>query len=80
MAWAFRQWAINWGIKPQVAPPSGLRRHPAKIDGGLTEWSREKAEFLGLPELARRVQVSWNARMQTTAGRAWWPARRAASH
>ena len=75
MAWLFRQWTTNWGIKPQVAPPSGLRRQPPKVDGGLTEWCREKAEFLGLPELARKVQVTWNARMQTTAGRAWWPDR-----
>jgi SprT protein len=75
MAWAFRQLALNWGAKPRVAPPSADRRNPAKTDGGLTEWCREKAEFLGLPELAHRVQVSWNSRMQTTAGRAWWPDR-----
>lgn len=30
---------------------------------------------LALPELARKVSVSWNPRMQTTAGRAWWPDR-----
>ena len=30
---------------------------------------------LALPELARKVRVSWNPRMQTTAGRAWWPDR-----
>jgi predicted SprT family Zn-dependent metalloprotease len=28
-----------------------------------------------LPELARKVRVVWNPRMQTTAGRAWWPDR-----
>ncbi|MFZ9937404.1 MAG: hypothetical protein ACO3JG_10165, partial [Luteolibacter sp.] len=44
-------------------------------DGGLTEWCREAAAGLGLPELARKVRVSWNPRMQTTAGRAWWPDR-----
>lgn len=44
-------------------------------DEVLTIWCRETAASLGLPELARRVQVSWNQRMQTTAGRAWWPAR-----
>ncbi|MCW1887792.1 SprT-like domain-containing protein [Luteolibacter flavescens] len=75
MAWAFRQWSINRVLKPRAAAPSPDRRQPAKVDGGLTEWCREKAEFLDLPELARRVQVSWNARMQTTAGRAWWPDR-----
>ena len=30
---------------------------------------------MNLPELAHRVRVSWNPRMQTTAGRAWWPDR-----
>lgn len=47
----------------------------AMQDEVLTIWCRETAASLGLPELARRVQVSWNQRMQTTAGRAWWPAR-----
>lgn len=54
--------------------PQGEKRTPP-IDGGLTEWCRENAQSLGLPELARRVRVSWNGRMQTTAGRAWWPDR-----
>src|SRR5687768_8422971 len=44
-------------------------------DAGLTAWCQETSQSLGLPELARRVRVSWNARMQTTAGRAWWPDR-----
>lgn len=44
-------------------------------DGGLTAWCAETAKALTLPELARRVRVSWNPRMQTTAGRAWWPDR-----
>jgi predicted SprT family Zn-dependent metalloprotease len=30
---------------------------------------------MGLAALARRVRVSWNPRMRTTAGRAWWPER-----
>ena len=41
----------------------------------MTLWCRETAESLALPKLARKVQVSWNPRMRTTAGRAWWPAR-----
>lgn len=75
MAWLFRQMTLAWGGSPKVAPPSSVRHGAAGCDGGLTEWCREKAEQLGLPELARRVRVSWNARMQTTAGRAWWPDR-----
>jgi predicted SprT family Zn-dependent metalloprotease len=48
---------------------------PATDDGGLTAWCAEAAKSLGLNELARKVRVSWNSRMQTTAGRAWWPDR-----
>lgn len=51
---------------PQKANPS---------DGGLTAWCKETANSLDLPELSRKVRVQWNSRMQTTAGRAWWPDR-----
>lgn len=30
---------------------------------------------MGMLELSRKVRVGWNSRMQTTAGRAWWPDR-----
>lgn len=75
MAWTFRQLSLNWAKKTRVPPPPAARRRPAGIDGGLTEWCRENAIQLGLPELSRRVRVAWNSRMQTTAGRAWWPDR-----
>jgi len=55
--------------------PAAPQSRPAKEDGGLTTWCAEAAAGLGLPELARKVRVSWNPRMQTTAGRAWWPDR-----
>jgi SprT protein len=55
--------------------PSAPPRRSTKEDGGLTTWCAEASASLGLPELARRVRVSWNPRMQTTAGRAWWPDR-----
>ena len=45
------------------------------VDGGLTAWCVEASKSLALGELARKVRVSWNPRMQTTAGRAWWPDR-----
>ncbi len=48
---------------------------PERHDSGLTAWCADAALGLGLPELARKVKVSWNPRMQTTAGRAWWPDR-----
>lgn len=41
----------------------------------MTAWCREQALSFELPELARKVRVSWNTKMRTTAGRAWWPAR-----
>lgn len=46
-----------------------------QFDPGLTAWCQETASALGMPELARKVRVSWNPRMRTTAGRAWWPHR-----
>jgi SprT protein len=46
-----------------------------KSDPGMTVWCEEQAMSFGLPELARKVRVVWNPRMQTTAGRAWWPSR-----
>jgi predicted SprT family Zn-dependent metalloprotease len=58
-------------LKTPPAPPN----KPAGADGGLTAWCAEASTALALPELARKVRVSWNPRMQTTAGRAWWPDR-----
>ncbi len=55
--------------------PDASRTKAHGEDSGLTEWCADAAKALALPELARRVRVSWNARMQTTAGRAWWPDR-----
>lgn len=66
------RWSSLFGFRtpPAVAAPkSGCE------DGGLTAWCIEASNSLALPELARKVTVSWNARMQTTAGRAWWPHR-----
>lgn len=76
MAWLFRQLEFSWG-RPKAPAPAARRQSgiAGSPDSGLTEWCRERAEMLGLPELARRVRVRWNARMQTTAGRAWWPDR-----
>jgi SprT protein len=49
--------------------------HPSREDAALAMWCAEAAQALALPELASRVRVSWNPRMRTTAGRAWWPDR-----
>jgi predicted SprT family Zn-dependent metalloprotease len=58
-----------------LRPPAPPKTKPVREDGGLTAWCAEAAASLALPELARKVRVSWNPRMQTTAGRAWWPDR-----
>lgn len=58
-------------LKTQVAP----QRNVGLEDVGLTAWCIEAANGLSLHELARKVRVSWNPKMRTTAGRAWWPAR-----
>jgi SprT protein len=58
-----------------LKPPAASPPKSAHEDGGLTAWCSEAAKSLSLSELARKVRVSWNPRMQTTAGRAWWPDR-----
>jgi len=55
--------------------PAPVKERPRREDGGLTAWCTEASNDLALPELARKVRVVWNPRMQTTAGRAWWPDR-----
>lgn len=57
------------------ADPPTREKSSLPKDAGLTAWCVEKAANLGLTELSRRLLVSWNPRMQTTAGRAWWPDR-----
>lgn len=42
-------------------------------DTALTQWCKEAAKTLGLKKIATEISVSWNPRMRTTAGRAWWP-------
>jgi len=57
--------------KPKSKPrPSGIR-----TDKELTDWCVDASAGLELPGLAKNVRVSWNSRMQTTAGRAIWPDR-----
>ncbi len=63
----------SWLGGAKAAVPATLR--PPKADGGLSAWCAEAANHLALPDLARKVHVIWNPRMQTTAGRAWWPDR-----
>ncbi len=66
------RWSSFFGLRTQ---PSPARPKSDRDDSGLTAWCAEASKSLSLPELARKVTVSWNGRMQTTAGRAWWPDR-----
>lgn len=70
------QLEFRWPSWLRVAPaPATAPTGPSKGDSGLTAWCAETSNLLALPELARKVRVFWNPRMQTTAGRAWWPDR-----
>lgn len=69
----FSGWIRNSRITGQSAT---LPKNPGyRTDTGMTAWCRDQAVALELPELARKICVSWNPRMRTTAGRAIWPAR-----
>lgn len=63
----------SWLKVFRPAPPA--QAVAVRSDGGLTAWCSDAAGNLDLPELSRKVRVSWNPRMQTTAGRARWPER-----
>jgi len=67
-SWLFPQGAAS-------SPNRAARTAGGREDPALTAWCKETALSLMLPELSRKVKVSWNGRMQTTAGRAWWPDR-----
>ena len=60
------------------APPalSGVKAAMPPRRGWDAELSREAAELarkLDLPRLAHEVEVAWNPRMRSSAGRASWP-------
>ena len=65
---------VSW-LRVRAAPAPQVPARPADKDSALTAWCVETARSLNLTELANRVRVSWNPRMKTTAGRAWWPDR-----
>jgi len=58
--------------KKPVCVDSKQRRQPGR-DDVLTADCIESLRELGLEDLAEKVIVVWNARMRTTAGRAFWP-------
>lgn len=61
--------------EPEAHPPSAapLHVHPKNgPDKALTEIAAKFARGLQLPALAGKVEVKWNARMRTAAGRAFF--------
>lgn len=62
-------------FRERKAPPAIGRKKSLVPDAELTAWAAEASNKLALPELSRKVIVCWNPRMQTTAGRAFWPDR-----
>ena len=67
------RWSSWLRVFKAPAPPA---KNAGRDDAGLTAWCAEASKSLGLNELGRKVVVFWNPRMQTTAGRAWWPDRK----
>jgi len=79
MHWIFRQLELRlFAPAPkkasEVKPVRPVVGNPGEQDA-LRTWCADQAARLGMRELAERVQVRWNPRMRTTAGRAWWPDR-----
>ena len=58
--------------KPDLAEVKG-KSEISNRDEELTSQCVEALELLGLDRLTSQVQVVWNKRMRTTAGRAFWP-------
>lgn len=54
-----------------VAPTS--KSEARGEDDQLSEWCRREAQRLSLKKLSRDARVSWNRRMRSSAGRAFWP-------
>lgn len=75
MVWVFRQLEFRFGREARGSVREAVEGAVLREDPGLAAWCADAAEGLGLAGLARRVKVSWNPRMRTTAGRAWWPDR-----
>ncbi|MFK7851978.1 MAG: SprT-like domain-containing protein [Akkermansiaceae bacterium] len=68
----------NWIRKKRdlEKKPEEAKLPPPNSDSEMTRWCQQQARSLKLPELSRKVSVSWNPRMRTTAGRAMWPSRK----
>lgn len=69
-------WQLQFTFSaPKRSPTHGAAAMPPRSgwDPGLSEEAAVLARELGLPRLAKRIIVTWNPRMRSTAGRAIWP-------
>lgn len=64
------QLRLPWASSKAPAPES-TRDLPC--DKNMTAWCREITANLNLLKLSEKISVTWNSRMRTTVGRAYWP-------
>jgi SprT protein len=69
----FRQLELDFGGAKRE--PRELATNGLEPDPDLSDWCVSQARTFGLDKLAGKVAVTWNRRLRTTAGRAWWPDR-----
>lgn len=63
------QLRLPWASKT----PASESAQKLTCEKEMTAWCREATENLGLPKLSEKISVTWNSRMRTTVGRAFWP-------
>ncbi|MDA7865734.1 SprT-like domain-containing protein [Akkermansiaceae bacterium] len=73
-----RQMKFSFAEPPHEVSRLGNGRGGAPLskkgfDGSLTDWCCELVRGLGLADLEQRIEVEWNPRMRSCAGRAFWP-------
>ena len=73
-----RQMKFNFAEPPAEVSRAGHGTDGAALsrkgyDPALSDWCRELVRDLGLADLEERVEVEWNPRMRSCAGRAFWP-------
>lgn len=73
---ALEQFEFAWAswLRPSrsCALPS-VKAQSRGDDTRLTNWCRDEVARLALAKLSQKVQVCWNTRMRSSAGRAFWP-------
>ncbi len=65
--------AVEEPARPSVPRPAEANAEGDRDVSQLRDWCRDRAAGLRLRKLAACVEVRWNDRLQSTAGRAQWP-------